>query len=139
MRYFNDIIIHCSATCYDRDFHAADIRRWHLQRGYDDIGYHYVIDLDGTVEIGRPLDVVGAHCKGHNRDSVAICYVGGLNRFGIPADTRTKEQKKALARLIWKLSIMAINEGFGLVSVHGHHDYNLSKACPCFDAAKEYN
>ena len=139
MRFFNDIIIHCSATCEDKDIKASDIRRWHKQDGFEDIGYHYVIDLDGTVEVGRPQDQIGAHCKGHNKDSIGICYIGGLDKFGLPKDTRTPAQKQALARLIWRLTLTALKEGFGLVEVHGHHDYCKWKQCPCFDAHAEYN
>lgn len=139
MRYYNDIIVHCSATREGKDIKAADIRRWHLHEGYTDIGYHYVIDLDGTIEPGRPLDEIGAHCKGHNKDSVGICYVGGVDRTGRNADTRTPAQKRALACLIWRLTTQAINAGFGLPAVHGHHDYCSWKDCPCFDANKEYN
>lgn len=139
MRFYNDIIVHCSATREGKDIKAADIRRWHLHEGYTDIGYHYVIDLDGTIEAGRPLDEVGAHCYGHNKDSVGICYVGGINKAGHNADTRTPAQKRALARLIWRLTTQALNAGFGLPAVHGHHDYCSRKDCPCFDAHKEYN
>lgn len=139
MRYYNDIIVHCSATREGKNIKAADIRRWHLHEGYTDIGYHYVIDLDGTIEPGRPLDEIGAHCKGHNKDSIGICYVGGINKAGFNADTRTPAQKRALARLIWRLTTQALNAGFGLPAVHGHHDYCPYKDCPCFDAHKEYN
>ncbi len=139
MRYYNDIIVHCSSTREGKDIKAADIRRWHLHEGYTDIGYHYVIDLDGTIEPGRPLDEIGAHCHGHNKESVGICYVGGINKAGYSADTRTPAQKRALARLIWRLTTQALNAGFELPAVHGHHDYCSWKDCPCFDAHKEYN
>lgn len=139
-RHFNDIIIHCSGTRCDVHVTADSIRRFHIQdKGWEDIGYHYIIEQDGTIVIGRPLDKMGAHCYGHNRDSVGICYIGGLDRKGRPADTRTPQQKKALARLIWDLTIEALRNGWGLPSVHGHHDYNKFKDCPCFDAFKEYN
>lgn len=140
MRYFNDIIIHCSGTRVDRPVTAASIKRWHVQgNGWKDVGYHFIIETDGTIVPGRPLDEEGAHCYRHNRDSVGICYVGGLDASGKPADTRTPAQKRALARLIWQLSLDALRAGFGAPSVHGHHDYNPFKDCPCFDAFKEYN
>ena len=140
MRYFNDIIIHCSATRALPNITADTIRRWHVQgNGWDDIGYHYVVLVDGTIQQGRPIDQEGAHCRGHNKDSIGICYVGGLDGFGLPTDTRTKAQKKALARLIWRLTLQAMNAGFGIPAVHGHRDYNPRKDCPCFDAHGEYN
>ena len=78
MRKIDDIIIHCTATAEGRDVSVADIRRWHKARGFVDVGYHYVVYLDGSVHEGRPLAQVGAHCRGHNAHSVGVCYVGGL-------------------------------------------------------------
>lgn len=139
MRYFDDIIIHCSATIAGKDIKADTIRKWHMNdNGWDDCGYHYIIDLDGTIEEGRPLDIEGNHCHGHNKNSVGVCYIGGLDARRKPKDTRTPAQKKALARLIWQLTLKALNAGFGIPAVHGHRDY-ANKACPCFDAYKEYN
>ena len=136
-RYINDIIIHCSASPYRRDDRAADIKAWHTLppprgRGWSNIGYHYVIDLDGTIERGRPISQAGSHCKGHNAHSIGICYVGGLDQDGNPADTRTAEQRASLLKLLTNLLMM-----YGC-SVHGHHDYNRTKLCPCFDARTEY-
>ena len=131
MRNINDIIIHCSATKEGRDFRARDIDAWHRQRGWNGIGYHFVIDLDGTVETGRDINTVGAHCQGHNTGSIGICYIGGLDEDGNPKDTRTPEQYAAMHRLVDKLR----NE-YGC-PVHGHCDY-AAKACPCFDARGEF-
>lgn len=130
MRIINDIIIHCSATEAGRKITAADIDAWHRARGWKRIGYHYVIDLDGKIERGRPISQPGAHCLRHNAHSIGICYVGGL-RDGKPADTRTWEQKAALNKLIYQLITMY------RCKVHGHKDY-ANKACPCFDAVREY-
>lgn len=138
-RPFDSIIIHCTATKAGRTVHVADVRKWHQAQGWDDIGYHYLIALDGTIEVGRHIDVIGAHCRGHNHGSVGICYVGGLDQDGKPADTRTPAQKESLARLIWRLSLIAVNNGWGLPKVRGHRDYTKSKACPCFDARQEYD
>ena len=80
MRQINYIIIHCSATKAGRDFHAKDIDKWHRERGFDEIGYNAVVDLDGTVEPGRSESKPGAHCKGHNSDSIGICYIGEIGR-----------------------------------------------------------
>ena len=85
MRKINKIILHCSATPEGREHNVEDIRRWHLRRGFSDIGYHYLIHLDGTIEVGRPIEKRGAHCSGQNRNSIGICYVGGMD----------KEMKKA--------------------------------------------
>lgn len=117
----------------------SDVDRWHRERGFHGCGYHYLVTLDGTIEQGRPIDEIGAHCKGHNATSVGIAYVGGLDKDGKPADTRTKAQKKALSRLIWQLSLRAMLNGWGLVKVRGHHDYDNGKECPCFDARAEYD
>ena len=134
MRNINKIIVHCSATPEGKAFSVADIRRWHLQRGFSDIGYHFVIYLDGSVHVGRPLAKAGAHCKGYNAHSVGICYIGGLASDGkTPKDTRTDTQKASLVKLITEL-----RQQFPNASVHGHREF-ANKACPCFDAHKEYN
>ena len=134
MRKINYIIIHCSATKAGQDFHASDIDRWHKERGWDGIGYHQVVDLDGTVEPGRPESKAGAHCKGHNADSIGICYIGGLDKNGNPADTRTELQKAALAGLV-----ASYKSRFPNAKVVGHRGMpNVHKACPCFNAKEEY-
>lgn len=127
------IIIHCSATSRGRDIGAAEIKNWHLRRGFRDIGYHFVVRLDGSIEPGRPLGHIGAHCLGKNDRSIGICYVGGLEKNGkTPADTRTEAQKEALERLIKELKAL-----FPDAAVVGHRDF-AAKACPCFNAAAEY-
>lgn len=133
MREINEIIIHCSATREGRDFRAYDIHGWHLSRGYKMIGYHFVVDLDGTVECGRAIAQVGAHCYGHNKKSIGICYVGGLDAEGKPKDTRTDAQKRALLRLILQL----VGE-YPIKKISGHREYNMAKSCPCFDVAEDY-
>lgn len=133
MRKIDEIIIHCSATAEGKDFNAADIDRWHKQRGFKKIGYHYVIKLDGTIEKGRGVEEIGAHCLNHNKNSIGICYIGGLSSDGkTPKDTRTTEQKKALWKLIVELLIKYPN-----ATIHGHRTY-AAKACPCFNAEEEY-
>ena len=103
MRKIDSIIIHCSATKVGQDFTAADIDRWHRERGFNGIGYHYVVCLDGRLERGRDISLAGAHCKGWNEHSIGICYIGGLDVNGHPADTRTKAQKRVLYQLIMDL------------------------------------
>lgn len=134
MRQINEIIIHCSATKEGANFKAADIKRWHVQgNGWKDIGYHYVVDLDGTIELGRPIDQVGAHTSGHNTNTIGICYVGGLDLSGKAKDTRTTAQKAAIEKLITALKVCFPT----IRKVSGHRDY-ANKACPCFDAKSAY-
>lgn len=133
MRIIKEIIIHCSDTSFDKDFHATDIRNWHLERNFKDIGYHFVVDLDGVIEIGRSTSLVGAHCTGHNQFSIGICYIGGRDEDGLTCDTRTDLQKLSLNNLI-----NILREEYGNIPVHGHNEYS-NKDCPCFDAFKEYN
>lgn len=132
-RRITEVIVHCSATPAGRDVTAADIRRWHKEeRGFADIGYHFVVRLDGRVECGRRLSVAGAHCRGHNSRSVGVCYVGGIGSDGRPADTRTPAQRQALLGLL-----TALRRRFPGASIHGHRDF-AAKACPSFDATAEY-
>lgn len=130
MRKINNIILHCSATQEGQDIKAATIKRWHVvNNGWKDIGYHYVIDLDGTVEQGRPIYQVGAHCSGHNVGSIGICYIGGVDNKMKPKDTRTGVQKIAMFELVHRLL-----DQFNLTidDVHCHNDYTNLKACPSF-------
>lgn len=135
MRKIDEIIIHCSATPEGRDVTAAEIRRWHVQgRGWADIGYHYVITLDGRIESGRPLDRPGAHCRGHNARSIGVCYAGGLAADGrTPRDTRTPAQRAALLTLLRQL-----RKQYPAAVIRGHRDF-AAKACPSFDATAEYS
>ena len=132
-RKINEIIVHCTATPEGKDFKAADIDRWHRQKGWDGIGYHHVVDLDGTVEPGRPESKVGAHCLKHNTNSIGVVYVGGLASNGkTPKDTRTPQQKAALIKLLTELK-----HKYPGATIHGHRDF-AAKACPSFDATTEY-
>lgn len=100
MRKINKLIIHCSATPEGRAVSVSDITRWHRERGFRTIGYHYVIYLDGSVHAGRPVSEEGAHCLGQNRNSIGICYIGGLDAKSLlPKDTRTEAQKDAFGIL----------------------------------------
>lgn len=132
-RIINEIIIHCSATPEGRECSVEEIRQWHKARGFTDIGYHYVIHLDGRVEPGRNVDIAGAHCTGHNTHSIGVVYVGGCAKDGkTPKDTRTEAQKSALANLLIDLRKL-----YPRAAIHGHRDF-APKACPSFDATKEY-
>ena len=141
MRNIDSIIVHCSATKAGQDFTAADIDCWHRERGFNGIGYHYVIRLDGKLEKGRDVSLAGAHCRGWNERSVGICYIGGLDENGRPADTRTNAQKRVLYQII-----MDLQREYNILQVLGHRDtspdlngdgviepYEYVKACPCFD------
>lgn len=132
MRKITEIIVHCSATPEGRNVTIDDIDRWHRQRGWEGVGYHYVIHLDGSIHKGRDLERVGAHCIGHNKQSIGICYIGGLDVNGKPKDTRTPEQKDSLSTLINQIRLKYPN-----VKVFGHRDF-ANKDCPCFSVHKEY-
>jgi N-acetyl-anhydromuramyl-L-alanine amidase AmpD len=134
MRTITLLVIHCSAVRPDQTSSAAQIDTWHRRQGWHlGIGYHYVVRRDGQIESGRPEWMVGAHCKNHNAHSLGICYEGGLNARGQPADTRTLAQKLALLQLL-----EVLHRKYPKALIVGHHDLNPQKACPCFDAVKEY-
>lgn len=133
-RIIKEIIVHCSATPEGKDFTVLDIKKWHLERGFSDIGYHYVIYRDGSINKGRDESKIGAHCTGHNSYSIGVCYVGGVAKDGKTAkDTRTDAQKKSLLSLLRNLKMK-----YPQASIHSHRDY-AQKACPSFDATKEYS
>ena len=134
MRKINKIILHCAATPEGREVSVDTIRKWHLQRGFNDIGYHYVVHIDGKISIGRPLSKQGAHCSGQNRGSIGICYVGGMSKDMKKAkDTRTQAQKDSLIKLMHEL-IYKYNKD---MTIHGHNEY-ANKACPSFNVQAEY-
>lgn len=127
MRPINKIILHCSATPEGKDFTVADIDKWHKARGWQGIGYHYVVYRDGSVHAGRSEDKVGAHTSGHNANSIGVCYIGGVaSDSKTPKDTRTNEQKVALRDLVAKLKAKYPN-----ATIHGHYEFT-AKACPSF-------
>lgn len=133
-RNIKEIIVHCSATPEGKDFTVSDIKRWHLQRGFSDIGYHWVVYRDGTIVSGRPESVSGAHCTGHNSISIGVCYIGGCASDGkTPKDTRTPAQKDALIKIL-----KSLKSRYAKASIHGHREF-ANKACPSFDAKKEYS
>ena len=134
MRKIDKIIIHCSATPQNREVSVSTIRKWHLQRRFSDIGYHYVIHLDGTIETGRPLNKQGAHTARANRGSIGICYVGGMDKdMKKSKDTRTQAQKDSLVKLLHEL-IYKYNKD---MTIHGHNEFS-NKKCPSFNVQEEY-
>ena len=134
MRTITLIIVHCSANRAGSALRMADIDSYHRSLGWIGCGYHYVIPMDGTIEPGRPDEMVGAHCKNHNRHSIGVCYIGGLSKDGKPADTRTDAQRIALRNLLEQL-----HRRYPDALIVGHRDLDPQKACPCFDVANEYH
>lgn len=132
MRKISKIILHSTATPEGRHHNVADITRWHRERGFATIGYHYLVLLDGTIEPGRSEQYPGAHTLGHNADSIAVCYVGGCDLQMKPKDTRTPEQKRSLNFLLHTLK-----QRYRGSEVYGHRNFS-TKACPSFDARTEY-
>lgn len=146
-RTITDIVIHCTASKEGRDLTANDIRKQHKAQGWADIGYHYVVRLDGRIEPGRDVEKVGAHVSGHNAHSIGIVYVGGLDKDGKAKDTRTENQKNALLNLL-----LMLRKAYPTARISGHRDFSPDKNhngiiepsewikdCPCFDARKEYS
>ena len=146
MRVINLIVVHCSATKADRDFTEQDLEVCHRRRGFNGTGYHYYIRKDGTVHLTRPVERIGAHAKGFNASSIGICYEGGLDCRGRPADTRTPAQRATLRQLVTDLELR-----FPGCRVCGHRDLSPDlngngeiepeewiKQCPCFDASREF-
>lgn len=134
-RKINKIILHCSATREGQDISVDTIRKWHVDgRGWSDIGYHYIVSIDGQIEEGRPIDRSGAHTKGLNSNSIGCCYIGGVESDGkTPKDTRNAEQLMAIANLL-----DALMEMYPDATLHGHNEFS-NKACPSFDVQKEYD
>lgn len=129
MRAIKELVVHCSATRPTQPVRARDIDRWHKEQGYDCIGYHYVIGLDGLVETGRPLERKGAHVYGHNTHSIGICLIGGIGTDGRPAATYSEAQYEAL-----ELLLLQLRARWPAATICGHRDFpRVAKACPCFD------
>ena len=135
MRVITLVVVHCSAVRPDQLSSAAQIDTWHRQRGFHlGIGYHYVVRRNGEIELGRPEWLTGAHCQNHNAHSIGVCYEGGLDIRGQPADTRTEAQKASLRQLLEDL-----HRRYPRALIVGHHDLNPQKSCPCIDnVAREY-
>lgn len=136
MRKLNEIIVHCTATKPDwlanktTEQKVAEVRKWHMKdNGWKDIGYHYLIDRDGTVVAGRPLEQVGAHTQGHNTGTIGISLFGGHGSAATDSFSAhfTEAQNKALRKLLWELMTK-----YGITKVSGHNQY-AAKACPGFN------
>lgn len=132
-RTIKEIIVHCTATPEGRIETVQSIRNMHKAKGWSDIGYHYLIGLNGECWEGRNVNLIGAHCEGHNSNSIGVCYVGGVDKKMQAKDTRTEKQKYALVALLKDLRKL-----YPKAKIYGHHDFNKGKSCPCFDAKNEY-
>jgi len=132
MRQINELVVHCSATPAGKAFRAADIDKWHRGQGWNGIGYHFVIPLDGSIEPGRDIEVVGSHVSGHNAKSIGICYIGGMNAQNTaPQDTLNERQAGAL-----ELVLRGLRSKYPNAKILGHRDFpKVAKACPSFDVA----
>ena len=133
MRTINLFVVHCSATREGHVLTPEALESEHRRRGFRTTGYHYYIRRDGTVLGTRSLELPGAHCRGHNKYSIGICYEGGLDADGRTKDTRTLEQRGSLLALIREL-----RKRFPKALIVGHHDLNPMKECPCFRCVEEY-
>lgn len=126
------IVVHCSASLPNPATDAKVIDRWHRQRGFLMIGYHYVIKTDGTVETGRDEDAIGAHVEGYNANSIGICMVGGVDAngpTGKPVNNFSAVQFTALEVLLGSLRIE-----YPKATIQGHRDFPcVAKACPSFN------
>lgn len=147
MRAIQLIVIHCSATKESETFTEKELEKAHRQRGLNGVGYHYYIRMNGEIKSTRPIRKPGAHASGHNMESIAICYEGGLNHRGLPKDTRTVWQKHSMTVLLKTLLI-----DYPGCHICGHRDLpkmmdnnfilepeSWLEECPCFDAAREYD
>lgn len=133
-RVIDKIIVHCTATPEGRRETVESIRLMHKQQGWSDIGYHYLVYIDGSVHNGRNVDIIGAHCSGYNAHSIGVAYVGGCDKKMKEKDTRTDAQKNALVKLLKDL-----RKVYPKAKIYGHRDLDKKgKACPSFDAKDEY-
>lgn len=124
------VIVHCAATKPSMDVGVREIRQWHKERGFLDIGYHFVIRRNGTIEDGRDVNQVGAHTVGQNDTSVGVCLVGGVDDKLQPQANFTPQQMDTLRKLLGDLKVM-----FPQAVVKGHRDF-AAKACPSFDVKR---
>lgn len=136
MRTISEVIIHCSATPPgwmargSLEDKTEEIRRWHKDRGFNDVGYHYLIDRDGRVGNGRPVSKQGAHVKGHNKGTIGVCLIGGKESKATDKfeDHFTRQQDAALIRLLGMLKATYGDE----IKITGHNEYS-NKGCPGFN------
>ena len=128
------IILHCSATTSRADIDVETIRKWHTSepRNWSDVGYHFVIKTDGTIQNGRPLSRAGAHARKHNHN-IGVCYVGGVNDDGKPEDNMTEKQEAAFIQLVSYLRLI-LGKPY---EIAGHNEFS-NKACPSFNVKTKF-
>jgi len=127
------IFVHCSATPPNRDVTVKDIDTWHKNKGWDQIGYHYYIDIHGVAHQGRSIDRVGAHAKGNNYNSIGICYAGGVDENNTPQDTLTAAQQRTMANIILALGCVLQRS----LLLRGHKEVS-TKSCPSFNVQEKF-
>jgi N-acetylmuramoyl-L-alanine amidase len=126
------LVVHCAASSPDMDIGVAEIRKWHLQRGFADIGYHYVIRRNGLIEKGRPDSMPGAHAEGYNMHSLGLCLVGGLKKGTTKAEDNFEAVQKATLFGLLK----ELHGKYPTATILGHRDLpGVTKACPSFDVS----
>lgn len=133
MRKINLIVLHCSATKDTQTYTPEQLERDHKARGFIQAGYHFYIRRNGEIVSMRPVEQIPAHAKGFNRNSIAICYEGGLDVSGKPKDTRTIKQKESI-----RILLLLLLTHYPGARICGHRDLGAHKACPCFNAEEEY-
>lgn len=132
MRKIDSIIFHCSDTDITQDIGVAEIASWHRKRGFSDCGYHFIIRRNGCIEIGRPIEKVGAHCKHHNLTSIGICLVGGRINGESVLDGSWLSVEQCRVMLLLTNYLMSC---FPITKIAGHNEFNGSKTCPNFDVS----
>ncbi len=137
-RFVDTLIVHCSASPPSMDIGAKEIKVWHTSpdpndasKPWKDIGYHFVIRRDGTIEKGRPLDHIGSHVRGHNKGSIGVCLVGGVDEKGKAKSNFTAPQWVSLERILYQFKAE-----YPQGKVFGHNDFDKGKACPSFSVKK---
>lgn len=136
-RAISRLVVHCSATRPSMDVGAKEIREWHVEgNGWKDIGYHFVIRRNGSIELGRPIDEAGSHAKGYNSDSIGVCLVGGVDQedYRIAENNFTEKQFQSLIEIIVKT-----RKAIPHIMIMGHKDLDPKKACPSFDVREWLN
>ena len=125
------IVIHCTQTPPNMDVDVAKVTEWHTQRGFDTIGYHYLIKRDGTLQVGRDEDVVGAHAVAVNGTSIGIALVGG----GTP-EMGWEDNFKPIQFQTLKSIITKLKDKYNIEKIIGHYQVDDKKECPSFDVPK---